>query len=106
MAFNIIAKCYIYKIGSTCIANRIKKVLPELINLDQTGFVAGRYIGDNLRLIYDMLYYLKEETLPGLLVLLDFEKAFDSINWNYMHKVLETFVVKICANGFQPFIQI
>ena len=80
-----------YKIGSTCIANRIKRVLLKLINLDQTGFVAGRYIGDNLRLIYDMLYYVKEENLPGLLVSLDFEKAFDSVNWKYMHRVLKAF---------------
>lgn len=51
-----------YKIGSTCIANRMKKVFPKLIN-DQTGFVAGRYIGDNLRTIYDIIHYLEEKHL-------------------------------------------
>ena len=56
----------IYKIGSSCIANRIKGVLPELINEDQTGFVPGRYIGDNLRLLYDIMHYLKDENLPNL----------------------------------------
>ena len=43
-------------------------MLPELINEDQTGFKSGRYIGDNLRLIYDMIAYLKENNLPGLLL--------------------------------------
>lgn len=43
-----------YKIGSTCIANRIKTVLSKLVNEDQTGFIKGRYIGDNLRTLYDM----------------------------------------------------
>ena len=37
-----------YKIGSTCIANRVKRVLPSLISEDQTGFMANKYIGDNI----------------------------------------------------------
>ena len=81
----------IYKIGSTCIANRIKSVLPQLIHPDQTGFVKGRYIGDNLRLVYDLIHFLDNNNLPGLLVSIDFEKAFDSVNWDYMNKVLQIF---------------
>lgn len=77
-----------YKIGSSCIANRIKQVLPTLINEDQTGFIAGRYIGDNLRCLYDIIDYLNKNNKPGLLTALDFEKAFDSINWSYMRNVL------------------
>lgn len=81
----------IYKIGSACIANRIKQVLPQLISEDQTGFVPGRYIGDNIRLIYDMIEYLENNTQPGLLVSIDFEKAFDSVDWVFMNKVLLKF---------------
>ena len=51
----------IYKIGSSCIANWLKTLLPNLISEDQTGFVAGRYTGDNLRLLCDMIYYLKKK---------------------------------------------
>ena len=60
-----------YKIGSSCIANRLKTVLPNLISEEQTGFVAGMYIGDNLRLLYDMTYFKKphlKQDLPGLLI--------------------------------------
>ena len=81
----------VYKIGSSCIANRIKSVLPDLINEDQTGFVPGRYIGDNLRLLYDIIHYLKNENQPGLLVSIDFEKAFDSVDWKFMEKTLKHF---------------
>ena len=79
----------VYKIGSSAIANRIKTVLPNLINEDQTGFVPGRYIGDNIRLIYDIIHHLESENQPGLIVSIDFEKAFDSVNWKFMNTVLE-----------------
>ena len=81
----------VYKIGSASIANRIKLTLPKLISEDQTGFVPGRYIGDSIRIIYDLIHYLEEKKLPGLLVSIDFEKAFDSVSWEYMKKVLKAF---------------
>ena len=81
----------VYKIGSGCIANRLKNVLPSLIHEDQTGFIRNRYLGDNVRLIYDLIDYLNINDQPGLLLCLDFEKAFDSVSWGFMFKVLEAF---------------
>ena len=81
----------LYKIGATCIANRIKQVLPDLISEDQTGFVSNRYMGDNIRLIYDLISYLDKNNLPGMLLCLDFEKAFDSLDWTFLFKVLRTY---------------
>ena len=81
----------VYKIGSSCIANRIKQVLPSLISEDQTGFMANRYMGDNIRLICDLISYLNMNNLPGLLLCIDFEKAFDSLSWTFMHKVLRAY---------------
>ena len=59
-------------------------MLPKLINEDQTGFVRKIYIGDNLRLIYDLITYLNERKLPVMLLNIVFEKAFDSVDWNFM----------------------
>ena len=84
----------VYKIGSASIANRLKLVLPKLISEDQTGFIKDRFIGDNVRLIYDVMSYLTSEKKPGLLLCLDFEKAFDSLDWTFLHKVLEAFGFK------------
>ena len=80
-----------YKLASACIANRLKKVLPALISPDQTGFIAGRYIGENIRALYDIMYYTEKNNVPALLLLIDFEKAFDSVAWSYIHKVLNFF---------------
>ena len=57
-----------YKIGSGCIANRIKKVLPSVIDLDQTGFMSDRFTGDNIRLIYDTLNFSNVQKQRGLLL--------------------------------------
>ena len=75
-----------YKIGSGCIANRIKKVLPSIIDFDQTGFMSDRFTGDNIRLIYDTLNFSKIHKQRGLLLLIDFEKAFDSVAWSFIEK--------------------
>ena len=78
-----------YKIATTCIAKRLEKVLPEVINRDQTGYVKNRFIGENIRLISDVIDLYEKKKLPGTLFFVDFEKAFDSLEWNYLFKVLE-----------------
>ena len=71
----------LYKLISGCIAERIKPVLPGLINPDQKGFVAGRYIGEAIRTTYDIMDYAKQNNTAGLILLIDFEKAYDSISF-------------------------
>ena len=65
----------VYKIASTLIANRIKTVIDKLIRRDQSGFISGRYIGDNTRIVYDLMQFVDEKNIPGLLLLIDFEKS-------------------------------
>ena len=80
-----------YKIASSALANRMKHVLPKIIHENQKGFLKGRFIGENTRLVYDILSTANTERLPGLMLLLDFEKAFDSLEWDFMIKVLKYF---------------
>ena len=80
-----------YKIATKAIALRLEKVLPTIISSSQTGYVKGRYIGESIRIISDMMSFTKAKNIPGLAVFLDFEKAFDSIEWKYLQKCLEVF---------------
>ena len=81
----------IYKFYSGIWANRIKQFLPKLIGESQKGFVQGRFIGENTVLTLDILNETKFKGEEGLLILVDFEKAFDSISWEYISKTLQIF---------------
>jgi exonuclease III/hemoglobin-like flavoprotein len=81
----------VYKLASTCISNRIKKVLNNIIHEDQTGFIASRFMGENVRTTYDILFETKTRHLTGLLLIIDFEKAFDTVSWKFIYKTLEYF---------------
>ena len=82
---------HIYKILSGALAERIKPVLPHIIHNDQKGFVSGRYIGECVRNTYDIIEYAKAKNKAGLLLLIDFEKAFDSISHSFVIKALKFF---------------
>ena len=80
-----------YKIGTSCIASRLKKILQFLINESQKGFMSGRFIRENIRILYDILLYTDIHDLPGLLLLIDFEKAFDSLSHEFIMQTLDFF---------------
>ena len=80
-----------YKILTKTIARRIEPILPNIIHSDQSGFIKGRYIGQNVRLLCDIMEYSDTNKLPGILLFRDFKKAFDSIEWKFIDKSLELF---------------
>ena len=84
-----------YKIASKAIANRIKTVLPELISDYQSGFIKNRCISDNIRTLDSVIQYAANKNIPGLLLFLDFGKAFDTLEWSFIEKPLQHF-------GFGP----
>ena len=59
-----------YKIAAKVIANRLKGVLNSVICSDQTGFLSNRYIGENVRLVLDIIEYADANNVPGNLFFL------------------------------------
>ena len=78
-----------YKIIAKLLSNRIKPALQELINPDQVGYMTERFCGENTRLIADIIEYLKIHNTPGFILLADFEKAFDTVNWDFLFTILD-----------------
>ena len=72
-----------YKIASKAIASRLKSVLSDLIEYDQSGFLKGRSIAENICLINNVISYT--------LLFVDFEKPYDTIEWSFVRKALEQF---------------
>ena len=81
----------IYKFFSSMVACRLKTTLPGIINEDQTGFISGRFIGENTRMVYDTIDHCNTYNKQGLLLILDFSKAFDTIEWPFISQVLTLF---------------
>ena len=81
--------CCDARILSKCLALRIKKVISYIIKTEQSGFIAGRYIGDNIRHVLEIIEYYEKECREGLLFVADFEKAFDKIRWDYIRECLQ-----------------
>ena len=80
-----------YKILTKALALRLQKVIPTIVNSDQTGYIKGRYIGENIRTIFDIIQYTSMHNLPGIIVMLDFEKAFHSVSWNFLYEALKNY---------------
>ena len=80
-----------YKILAKALATRLQKVISDLVNYDQVGYIKGRYIGENVRIIEDMMIYTSKNKIPGFIVLIDYEKAFDMVEWDFLFNSLKAF---------------
>jgi hypothetical protein len=79
----------IYKIMAKTMANRMQANLPLWIKTSQTGFVKERYILDNVFLAYEAMEYARETKQDLVILMIDFEKAYDQVNWSFMKKAMK-----------------
>ncbi|GJZ94419.1 RNA-directed DNA polymerase, eukaryota [Tanacetum coccineum] len=73
------------------LANRLCLVLPYLISDVQSAFVANRQILDGPFILNELLSWCKFKKLNGMIFKVDFEKAFDSVKWDYLDETLKAF---------------
>ena len=78
-----------FKIISAAIAARLQQVMSKLIDPCQTAYIKGRYIGENTRLIFDVINNVSKNNGTGLIMSVDFEAAFDSLSWDFVSRVLK-----------------
>ena len=79
----------ITKIISKTLAERLKMVIGKVIDKKQTGFVTGRNINDGPLMVNEVISWAKRSKKKILLFKTDFEKAFDTLNWNFLDNCME-----------------
>ena len=96
---------YDYKIIAFVLSRRLQNVIPKVINTDQSAYIKKRYIGCNARLVQDIGDYSEMFNKKGALLCLNFEKAFDTVNWDFMINTLKNIIlVLILLNGLKCYI--
>ena len=80
-----------YKILTKALGSRLQTILDGIISHDQSGYIKGRFSGSNIRTIADIIECTNQMKKTGIIALLDFEKAFDTINWSFLQKTLTAY---------------
>jgi len=81
----------VYKIISKVVANRLKPPLPTLVSGEQSSYVEGRKILDNIIQVQEVVHSLTSKRQAGMIMQLDVAKAYDKVNWTYIKKILISF---------------
>ena len=80
-----------YKVISKVISNRIKPTLNNILHQDQSGFMEGRNIATNIKRTQSVVDYATRRNISAVLILVDFEKAFDRVSYESLFAAFEFF---------------
>ncbi|GJU52902.1 RNA-directed DNA polymerase, eukaryota, partial [Tanacetum coccineum] len=81
----------LYKIIAKILANRLSLVISDLISDVQSAFIYNRQILDGPFILNEILSWCKHKKINAMIFKVDFEKAFDSVRWDYLEDVLKSF---------------
>nr|CAD1831501.1 unnamed protein product [Ananas comosus var. bracteatus] len=77
------------KIISKVLAARLQLFMNQLVNPYQAAFIKGRHILDNFYCAHILIHHLHFSKQPAALLKIDFERAFDHINWKFLLELLQ-----------------
>jgi mannosylglycoprotein endo-beta-mannosidase len=78
----------LYKIVAKLLSTRLRSVLPDVISVNQSAFIAGRQILDGFMIANEVVYGIHSKKDHEFLLKVDFHKPFDSILWEYIDSTM------------------
>lgn len=78
----------LYKLITKTLTLRLERVAEKLIHTNQTAFMKGRNIMSGIFILHEILHETKRKSQMGIILKLDFEKAYDKVKWNFLFKCL------------------
>nr|GEZ89394.1 RNA-directed DNA polymerase, eukaryota, reverse transcriptase zinc-binding domain protein [Tanacetum cinerariifolium] len=90
----------LYKIITKILSKRLSLVISDLITDVQSAFVTNRQILDGPFILNELLSWCKHKKMKAMFFKVDFEKAFDSIRWDYLDDVVMMFGFDIKWRGW------
>lgn len=76
------------KIVSKVLANRLSRHIDMLVDSTQSAFIKGQCIIDNIVTAQEFIFFMQKHRLPGLILKVDFTKAFDTMDWKFLIDLL------------------
>lgn len=79
----------LYKILAKVLARRLARVMNSIISLNQSAFLKGRNLGDGVLVLNELVDFAKKSKLECIILKVDFEKAYDSVEWSFLVYMME-----------------
>ncbi|XP_024317682.1 uncharacterized protein LOC104583759 isoform X2 [Brachypodium distachyon] len=86
----------LYKLVTKVLSIRLDSVMHKLISIHQNAFIGGRYIVDGILSLHEIMHEVKRQNTTGIFLKLDFEKAYDKVDWAFLLSCIE--VRGFCSN--------
>jgi hypothetical protein len=84
-----------FKVFTKVATNRVNRLVQKVIQPSQIAFLPGRYILEGVTILHETIHELHRKKLNGVIFKVDFEKAYDKVNWSFLQQILR-------LKGFSP----